>query len=248
MMLLALSLSAAAETPALVTLAQGPVTLVSAESSAPAPAAPFLVPPAGSLELGAGAHVVVLRQGGAVAVDGPPHLDPASLHAAVAADAVGSALDKHTSLASVGAARAGGLVVTRPVAGYPLLSLHQIRWRCDACGVQQVAVIDLHADAAIRTATGEGAVRYDGPALAPGTYAVRVGEVEAAFRVVPAGEAEALLTAAHLDAIADPRDRAAATAGTLLVAGYPTDALDTLDAAGLADLAQGYERALGLSP
>lgn len=255
MLLLALSplVSAAApaanDAPAMVTLVRGPVSLVAAGKSAPAPAAPFLLAVGQTLELGVGAHVVLLRQGGAFTVDGPKRVDPATFNAApVAGDQVGALLQKRTSLASAGASRAVGLVLTRPVPRAPALALRDIRWRCDACGPQDVAVLDLRADTTVWTGTGDGSVTYGGPALAPGTYVVRVGTDEFALRVTPPAEADGAVASAHADAVPDPADRAATVAAALLLAGYPTDALAALEAAGLSELVAGYEKLAGVAP
>jgi hypothetical protein len=240
---------AADPAPAMVTLVRGPVTLVDGGKPAPAPAAPFLLVAGQTLDLGAGAHVVFLRQGGAFTVDGPKVVDPVAFRApANGTDQVGALLQKRTSLVSAGAARSAGLVLTRPVPRSPALDLRDIRWRCDACGPQDVVLLDLHADTTVWTGHGDGAVRYDGPALAPGTYAVRVGADEFAVRVSPRADADAAVAGAHPESIPDPGDRAAAVAGTLLLAGYPTDALATLEAAGLSDLVRDYERLAGVAP
>ncbi|MES2643115.1 MAG: hypothetical protein V4850_26770 [Myxococcota bacterium] len=240
---------AANDAPAMVTLVRGPVTLVQGGTSSPAPAAPFLLAVGQTLELGAGAHVVFLRQGGAFTVDGPKRVDPASFTTApAAADQVGALLQKRTSLGSAGASRAVGLVLTRPVPRAPALALREIRWRCDACGPQEVAVLDLRADTTVWTGTGDKTVPYGGPALAPGTYVVRVGTEEFALRVSPPAEADAAVASARADSVADPADRAATVAAALLLAGYPTDALTTLEAAGLPELVAGYEKLAGVAP
>lgn len=245
--LLPVALAQPAAPPAMITLVSGPVTLVAGSTRTPAPPAPFLLPAGQSLDIGAGGHVVLLRQGGAHAVDGPRTLDPASLKAeGSVADAVGGLLDKRTSLASAGASRGGTLTLTRPVPQAPVLALGEVRWTCPGCGPQEVAIVDLREDGTLWTATGEGQVSYTGPRLAPGTYAVRVGGVETAFRVTPSTVADTAITAAHLDQIPDARDRAAALGGTLFLAGYPTDALAVLESAGLTDLVQETERLAGL--
>jgi len=250
MSILLVAAALAAETsPAMVTLVKGPVTVVTAGSASAAPAAPFLLPAGSTLQVGAGGRVVLLRQGGAHAVDGPATVDPAGLRVqGSASDAVAGLLEKRTSLATAGASRGGTLTVVRPVPQAPVLALGEIRWTCQACGTQDVSLVDLRADSTLWTARGEGSVTYGGPALRPGTYVVRVGTTESALRVPARTEADALVAAAHLDAIADPTDRAAALGGTYLLAGYPTDALAVLEGAGLTDLVLETERLAGLRP
>ena len=60
------------------------------------------------LELGAGSRVVLLRQGGAFAVDGPKSVDPAAFVTTAAPDAVTSLLGRKTTLAVAGASRSVG--------------------------------------------------------------------------------------------------------------------------------------------
>ena len=247
--LLSAASAQASTTPAMVTLVQGAVTVLTGTTRTPAPAAPFLLTPGQTLDVGAGGHVVLLQQGGAHTVDGPALVDPTRLRAqGSVADAVGGLLDKRTSLSSAGASRGGALTITRPVPRAPVLGVDEFRWSCAACGVQDVLMTNIYADSAGWTGRGEGKVRYDGGPLSPGTYVVTIGGEEMAFRVVPRTEADAALAAAHLEAIADPRDRAAVTAGVLLLAGYPTDALGVLETAGLVELVAEVERLAGLRP
>lgn len=234
--------------PAMVTMVRGPVVLVEGARRTPAPSPPFLLTPKQSLDVAAGGHVVLLRQGGAFAVDGPKVVDPESFRVAATGDQVGTLLQKHTSLASAGAARGAGPSVVRPVPNSTVLAVPEIRWRCDACGPQDVTIVDLRADAVKFTGRGEGAVKLGDVALPPGTYSVTVGGSERTFRVVPRAEADALVAATHADTIADPKDRAATVAATLLLAGYPTDALGTLEAAGLPEQVAEYERLAGVAP
>lgn len=249
MLLALLSFAQAAPSPAMVTLVKGPVTLVAGATRTPAPAAPFLLVAGQTLDVGAGGRVVLLQQGGAHTVEGPATVDPSHLPAqGSVADAVGGLLDWRTSLSSAGASRGGAVTVTRPVPDAPVLTLTEVRWSCAACGPQNVILTNLYADSAGWTGRGEGRVAYDGPPLGPGTYVVTVGTRELAVRVVAPDGADAALAAAHPDRIADPQDRAAVIAGTLLLAGFPTDALRTLEAAGLTNLVTETERLAGLHP
>jgi hypothetical protein len=231
--------------PSMVTLATGAVTVVQGKTRTVAPAAPFLLASGQTLDLAAGAHVVILRSGGAFSADGPRVVDAKALAPATATpDEVGSLLSNRTSLASAGAARAAGLTLTRPVPNTPAYAIADVRWVCDGCGPQPVEVRDLRADTSVWTGKGDGAVRYDGPALAPGVYLVRVGGNEFSVRVSPADEEQALL--GGLQGIPDPADRAASEAGALLLAGHPTDALARLEAAGLTGLVAATEKLAGV--
>ncbi len=249
MLFFALALAATpASPPAMVTMVRGPVTLVDGASRTPAPAPPFMLSGAQSLDVGAGGHVVLLRQGGAFAVDGPKLVDPESFRVSSSTDKVGPLLEKHTSLASAGAARGAGPALLRPVPNATALDVTDVRWTCDACGPQEVKIVDLRADAVMFTGRGEGMLKLGATKLPPGTYAVTVGDTERTFRVVPRADADAVLASVHAETIPDPADRASTVAAALLLAGYPTDALSTLEAAGLADQVTAYERLAGVRP
>ncbi len=249
-MFLFLPLAMAADpAPAMVTMVRGGVTVVEGAKRTPAPAPPFLLSGAQSLDLAAGAHVVLLRQGGAFAVDGPKVVDPAAFKVrANASDRVGALLEKRTTLVSAGAARGAGPSIVRPVPNSQLLTLTEVRWRCAECGEQPVLLVDLRADSAGWSAAGTGTVPYTGAPLGPSTYAVTVGGTERTFHVAPRAEADALLAGLALDTMASPQDRAAATAGALFLAGYQTDALTTLEAAGLTEMLHQYEVLAGVAP
>lgn len=249
MLLLALlALAADPPPPAMVTSVSGTVTVVDGKSRVPAPAPPFLLAATQSLDLAAGAHVVMLRQGGAFAVDGPRTVDPTAFKAPTSGgDKVGDLLKKRTSLAAAGAARGAGPAITRPVPNAPAFEVTEVRWSCDACGEQEVKVLDLRADAVVWTGKGTGGATLAAP-LAPGTYSVNVGGTERTFRVVPRADADALVASINPDAIPDPKDRAAAVAGALFLGGYATDALRTLEAAGLTDQVDDYEKNAGVAP
>jgi hypothetical protein len=76
-MLLLIPFAVAADpAPAMVTMVRGTVTVVEGASRTPAPPPPFILAASQSLDLAAGAHVVLLRQRGAFAVDGPRQVDP----------------------------------------------------------------------------------------------------------------------------------------------------------------------------
>jgi hypothetical protein len=248
MLLLVPYVLAADPAPAMVTMVRGTVTVVDGATRTPAPAPPFILAAAQTLDLASGAHVVLLRQGGAFAVDGPRVVDPTAFKGSSnASDKVGALLEKRTSLASAGAARSGGPSIVRPVPNSQLLTLGEVRWSCEGCGEQTVLVVDLRADDAAWSTQGTGRVAYTGAALAPSTYAVTVGATERTFRVVPRADADALIASLALETIAAPEDRAAATAGALFLAGYQTDALSTLEAAGLSEMLHQYEVLAGVA-
>ncbi len=250
-MLLLLALLALGEpspgAPAMVTTVQGNVTLVEGGSRTAAPRPPFLLTTAQRLELATGARVVLLRQGGAFAVDGPRTVDPAAFTPGPAADPVSSALAKKTSLAVAGASRASGFSLTRPVAGAPALALHDLRWRCEGCGEQAITLSNLREGGTVWTATARDGLAYTGPILAPGAYSLAVGGREFLVRIVDGAEAGALVEAAHLDALPEA-DRAAALASAYLLGGFPTDALHEADRSGDAALVAGIEAAAGVVP
>ena len=232
----------------MVTMVRGTVTLVEGGHRAPAPAPPFLLAANQSLDVGVGGHVVLLREGGAFAVDGPKLVDPESFRVASTGDKLGVLLEKRTSLASAGASRGVGPAVLRPVPNTTALEVHTVRWTCDACGAQDVKIVDLRADSTVFSGRGEGEVGLGTVHLPPGTYAVTVGSTERTFRVSPPTAADAVLASAHADQIDDPLDRAATVAAALLLAGFPTDALTALEAAGLSDQVATYERLVGARP
>lgn len=192
--------------------------------------------------------MVLLRQGGAFAVDGPRIVDPTAFKGSSNdSDRVGALLEKRTSLASAGASRGGGPSIVRPVPNAQLLALTEVRWACAECGEQDVTVVDLRANSAGWAAKGSGSVPYTGAALGPSTYSVTVGATERTFRVAPQADADALLASLALETMTSPEDRAAATAGALFLAGYHTDALTTLEAAGLKEMLHQYEVLAGVA-
>ncbi len=250
-MLLLLAMMALGEpsqgAPAMVTTVNGSVTLVDGASRTAAPRPPFLLSTSQRLELAAGSRVVLLRQGGAFAVDGPKTVDPSAFTPGPAADPVSSALAKKTSLAVAGASRASGFALTRPVAGAPALALHELRWRCEACGEQAVTLSDLREGGTVWSATASDGLAYTGPVLPPGAYSLNVGGREFLVRIVDGTEAAALVEAAQLASLPEA-DRAAALASAYLLGGLPSDALHEADKSGDAGLVAGLEAAAGILP
>lgn len=248
--------------PALVTASQGVVTL----DGAAAPAAPFLVPDGGRLELGADGVVVVLQGGRAQRHSGagPVRLDQPDDGAAAASGALQGLLQHKVDTSRAGATRAGGAVtLVRPVPRSPLLQLSTVRWRCDqTCPDAAVELVPLGGGAALWTGSGAGSVDPGPLDLAAGAYELRIGADRFPLLVPDAdraAELTALLTAADAAAAALPADdragRASVAAAVRWQAGLFGDALAVLDdalAQGddplLASLLADYERALGLVP
>jgi hypothetical protein len=227
--------------PAVVTTVRGDVTLSSGDPLAPPPA---LIPPGQTLTVGAGATVILLWQGSALKFDGPCQIDPATLQApeearSEHASALQGLLTRQSSTSRPAASRGAATVaLKRPVAGLPLLELGGVRWTCDGCGELEVVVEDAREETVVWSSRGEGQLDYDGPALKPGSYYLRLGGVDHLFRVAPADQVEELqgaLTAAAAVADtlvdADPAARVGITTAALLHEGLYTDALYRLDQA-----------------
>ncbi|MFZ5482346.1 MAG: hypothetical protein ACOZNI_36630 [Myxococcota bacterium] len=252
MLLFVLLARAEAPAPAMVTTVRGNVTLVEAGARKPAPTPPFLLPAGASLDVAAGGHVVLLRQGGAFTIDGPKTVDAEALRPATAtADAVGDLLARKTSLASAGASRAAGFQMTRPVPGEKLLTFEEVRWRCDACGPQKVELVDMRTGSAAWTKDGEGSVRYDGERLRPGPWVAKIGGREFSFVVASDDDRMAFarsLDAANLETVKDPADTAQLAVGLHLLAGYPTDALVIAERKKDAALVAEIEKRYNLAP
>lgn len=227
--------------PAVVTTVRGDVSLSSGDELAPPPA---LIPQGQTLTVGAGATVVLLWQGSALKFDGPCEIDPAALQApedgrSDQASALQGLLTRQSSTSRPAASRAAATVsLQRPIAGLPLLELGAVRWTCDACGELEVVVEDAREETVVWSSSGEGELLYDGPALKPGSYYLRLGGVDHLFRVAPADQAaevQGALTAASAVAAtlpdADPAARVGIATAALLHEGLYTDALYRLDQA-----------------
>jgi hypothetical protein len=230
-----------AVSPAVVTTVRGDVTLSDGGELAPPP---VLISEGQTLTVGAGATVVLLFQGSALKFDGPCEVDPAALQApeesrSEHASALQGLLTRQSSTSRPAASRGGATVsLTRPVAGLPLIELAAVRWACDGCGELEVVVEDAREETVVWSSRGEGELLYDGPALGPGSYYLRLGGVDHLFRVAPADQAAEVrgaLTAA--DAVGatlpdtDPAARVGVATAVLLHEGLYTDALYLLDRA-----------------
>lgn len=267
--LLAVALSvtpALAGAPALVTLAQGAVTLPDGTT----PSAPFVLAEGQALTLADGATVVVLHEGTATRLRGPAEISTADLNAPAAGGgkargALDAVLTRHVSFAKAGASRGDAIHLVRPVPGGTVVAPHRIAWRCDACGNQPVEVFDFMGDKTVWTGTGDGSVAYGGPTLGPGAYLVKVGTHEFSFTVAPTEEqervklardaADAAVKGLEGQGVRDATALVSIPAGVYLQAGLASEALwlvdEALDAhpgdAALVDLKTTYERHAGVT-
>ena len=227
--------------PVVVTTVRGEVTLASGEALG---APPALVPAGQTLTVAVGVGVVVLWQGAALKFEGPCVVDPAELQApdegrTAQASALQGLLTRQGSTSRPAASRgAGSITLARPVAGLPLLSLGDVRWSCDGCGEIDVVVEDAREESVVWSTHGDGLVSYDGPALEPGSYYLRLGGVDHLFRVTAADHAAVVAEAlSAADAVAatlpaaDPAARVGIVAAVLLHEGLITDALYRVDQA-----------------
>jgi len=268
---LLVSAEALAASPAMVTTARGPVTLVTGQETRQAPPPPFLLEEGQSLALGEGALVVVLFEGSATQVEGPASVDHASLQPTqqvtrAGVDVLDELLARRVSTAATGASRGvGDIRLVRPVPGSTVLAPATIAWRCEGCGAQEVEIHDLLEDRSIWSGSGTGAVAYGGPALGPGVYSVVLDGRDHAFTVVEPEQrtkAERAVTAAREAATAmaaggaDPAAEVSVVASVFLQAGLPSEALYAIDQAleahpddaSLLQLRETFESRAGLAP
>lgn len=218
----------------LVTTTKGGITLVTPSGRAPAPAAPFVLTSGQSLDLAAGATVVLLHEGVAFALVGPKQVDPDGLRVPetnAAGPALGAILTRKVTQARPGASR--GPKLLRPVAGAPLVTLGDVRWACAPCVDTPVTLLSRTAAEPVWTGHGAGSTRYDGQPLWPGEYSLQIGGDLYNFRVVE--DSEHIAVAAALD-VTPPADTHPATLATIPAAiwsqaGMPTEALYLLDRA-----------------
>lgn len=262
----------AAAAPAMVTTTRGGVELVRPSGPTPAPAPPFLLGEDEGLRLADGALVVVLHEGTATQLLGPREVARDDLKTREAtAQAGAAALDalmtRRVELSSAGASRGGGAAIrlTRPVPGTRVVGLPYVEWACEGCGDEGVALYDFRNDRDVWRGVGERRVAYDGPPLEPGGYLLTLGERDHALTVASADEARELaeLVAAATRAMddlagagADAAARTSILASVQLQAGYPSEALYTVDAALVANpgdphllaLQASLERLAGLAP
>jgi len=230
--------------PVVVTTVRGEVTLGSGEALG---APPALIPEGQTLTVPAGGTVILLWQGSALKFDGPCEVNPAALEApdegrSEQASALQGLLTRQGSTSRPAASRGGGTAsLARPVAGLTLLGLGDVRWSCEGCGEIDVVVEDAREETVVWSGSGDGLVRYDGPALEPGSYYLRLGGVDHLFRVTAADHAaDVALALDAAEAVAatlpddDPAARVGIAAAVLLHEGLITDALYRVDRA-LAD-------------
>lgn len=266
--LFVVALSAAEAAPALVTTTRGEVSVVREGVASAAPAPPFVLAEGERLRVGDGGLAVLLAGGLATQVLGPRELATSDLTPAPSGSGGGGSLDallgRRTSVASAGASRgASDVRMIRPIPGSQVLSVPYVAVDCDGCGPVEVKLYDFGADRDVWRGRGGARIPYTGPALGEGAYLVGVGPREHAISVVSASERqeiEALVAAARsatdrwVGAEADPAARASVEAAVYLQAGFPSEALYTIDAAlaahpgdaALLELLRGYELRAGL--
>ena len=227
-------LANAAAGPALVTAARGDIAVVAGDAESQ-PAAPYVLDAAHALRVPAGATAVVLFEGRAVQITGPALVRVGDLEGAGAVtgqdpNVLADLVTRGASTKPVGATRAGGTALARPVAGDKVARVQSIAWTCDGCGEQEVRLSSFLDDEVVWTGAGTDAVAYDGPALEPGPYALSIGGSEFSFRVEDPAQIEAA-RAAGGELPGDPILDAMVEAGVLAAGGYWSEALWTLDAA-----------------
>ncbi|MED5374045.1 MAG: hypothetical protein VX899_23710 [Myxococcota bacterium] len=239
-MLICLVAAATAASPGLVTTARGDVTLNGEPVSVP-----LVLAEGQTLDLGAGAEVVVLYQGAASQHQGPSTLTVSELQGASASTGeqvatLDSVLSRETSTARTGATRAAAeLQLLRPVVGDEVFALQSIQWRCaetaqgQPCPEIPVEVYSFMDDAVLWTAAGAGSVDYAGPELPPGPYTVRLSGVDFAFKVASAGEKEqvqsAVQTASQAGSALSQVDQLSLVVGLYAQSGHLSEALWALE-------------------
>jgi hypothetical protein len=236
-------LSASAATPAMVTTTNGEVKLVKEGKADTAPAAPFLLTEDMQLQLGNGAHAVVLYNGTAKRVLGPATTSTKTMEGGKAVSGAGKAgsmlddlLAVQHSQAQAGAHR-GGIQLHRPVPGTDVVAVKDIRWACEKCGEQEVQVVDFLAGETVWTGKGTGSVAYDGPALTGDTYQIAVGDERFTIYIANAEKRKLLDQATEAaegsdDGVADDAAAALSVKTALYThVGFPTEALYLVDAA-----------------
>ena len=151
-------------------------------------------------------------------------------------------LEKEAYTGRVGATRGGGGVeLLRPVPNASLLALQDIVWEGDE-GAQRVEVHDMTLTFDVVWAgTGAGRVTYDGPSLAAGEYAVKLGDQFVSFSVAEKSasaqvrgavdEAKAAVDALRATGVEHRATLMSVAAGIYTHAGMPTEALYLVDAA-----------------
>lgn len=231
--------------PAMVTTTQGRVELVADGKSEAAPAAPFLFRDGMELRLGDGAAAVLLYDGAAKRLVGPTTATKEGLSGGRAVSGAGkstSLLDEvlavQHSQAQAGAHR-GGVELIRPVPGGDLLTLQEIRWRCDGCSPMSVEVVDFIAGTTLWSGEGAGTVVYDGPALTGDGVQIAIGDER--FTVYRADDAKrknlekvraaAVAPMQSLEASKDGVGIVSVLTGLYVHIGLETDALYLADAA-----------------
>ena len=230
----------------MVTTAKGTVNVVTAEKSESAPSPPFLVLDDQSLQLAEGAEVVLLYQGIANHLRGPRKVALTDLSSGSgsgeAKGALEDLLSKQVVTRRAAASRGGeGISLTRPVPGTDVGAPSTLRWSCDKCAEVEVSVYDFINDEVVWKKKGTAEVKYDGPKLVAGSYSVVIEGKDFPFNVPDAAtlakveDARSAADAQAVDLAKGGFDNAAALtalpATIYLLAGMPTDALSTIEAA-----------------
>ncbi|MCP4920060.1 MAG: hypothetical protein GY913_24425 [Proteobacteria bacterium] len=232
-MLLALVATSAAS-PALVTAARGAVSLVAETETQPA--APYVLDDAHALRVPDGAVAVVLFEGRAIQVTGPALVKTAELVGAGQAtgqepSVLAGLIERGTSTKQAGATRAGGTTLSRPLQGAKVATVPTFSWSCGDCGEVAIELASFLDDEVVWISAGTNTVAYDGPALEPGPYAVKVGGQEFSFRVTDSSAQDQVAAIVAGAGISDPVLAAEVGAGLYAQAGLLSEALWTLDAA-----------------
>jgi hypothetical protein len=260
---------AQAAAPAVITTARGSVKLVAGGQPAELPSTPFVLEAGQSLQVAAGAMVVILYQGSATKIMGPETVDLSKLggDSAASSEGVGalnSLFTRQISTKRAGASRAQGDVqLLRPVPSSKLLAPTAIRWTCNDCEEIEVSLYDFQADEVLWTAKGKGSATYDGPVLHPGAYYLTIAGRDHLVTVPPLEERTEIdlaisvveEAALSLDGAA-PAEVVSLPASVFLQAGMVTEALYRIDAAleahpddpELQELRIEYETWAGLQP
>jgi hypothetical protein len=224
--------------PALITSVSGEVSVEESGAVSPVSSVPAVLNDGARLHVPAGGSAVVLGGGAAVQVQGPRTVDTTTAFGSAAANdtdhPLAAVLSRQSSQAKVAATRgAGGFHMVRPVPTSKISTLTDIRWTCEDCGNKDINVIDQMSFESVWSGAGADTVAFDGPALAPGEYAIQINNEYHAFTVVPSDSyqqtADAVTKAAALAGALEPSQQIAVQAAIWWHAGMFGEALNVLD-------------------
>jgi hypothetical protein len=182
--------------------------------------------------------------------------------------ALNSLFDREVSNSRTARSRAGDVVVTRPVPGSAVLHPSTISWRCaPACdGEQELEIYNFREDETVWTGSGSSGLLYDGPALKPGSYLLKVGPGSFSFTVPKKAEREMIdsakeeaergVKALKAQGVTDPAALTEVVVAIYWQAGLSSEALYHIDRAiathpndeQLQQLRRQYEARAGLAP